>query len=1484
MSAQECADFSAGGVFLGEGELAQRMRQFDWSSTELGSPDTWPDSLKSVIRMLLTTRYQMWMAWGPSLTFFCNDAYRPTLGVKFPWALGQPASKVWSEIWPDIDPLIQHVMTTGEATYSEKMLLFLERSGFAEETYHTFSYSPLFGDNGKIAGMLCVVVEETERVISERRLATLSELASKSSTAKTEPELFKNICSSLADNSRDLPFTLTYVFSGDEAHLACATGIEAGHPAAPPILTMQNSPWPLSEAYANGEIFLDEALAERHANLPSPYWRRSSRQALISPISSSGGKGGIAGFFIVGLNPFRPVDENYRSFIELVSGQISAALASVRSYEAERKRAEALAEIDRAKTNFFSNVSHEFRTPLTLMLGPLEELLAQAAPEAKQQIELAHRNGLRLLRLVNALLDFSRIEAGRTQARFAPTDIAETTAEIASEFRSAFERAGLYLKVESEPLPEPVFVDADMWEKVVLNLLSNAFKYTFVGGATVRIRRAPNAEAVDIEVRDTGTGIAPHQLPKLFERFHRIEGARSRSIEGTGIGLALVQELVKLHGGSISVSSEPENGTAFTIRLPFGSDHLPQNSVFAESLPKSPQIGRAYMEEALRWLPDGEADENMLEIVNASPIEQRDGIVHRVILADDNGDMRDYVSRLLETRGFRVDAFPNGVEALEAARAQRPDLILSDVMMPGMDGFALLHAIRADSALAGVPVILLSARAGEEARIEGLEEGADDYLTKPFTARELIARVTANIQLAQMRRDVERELLRNETKLQMTQDRLELALSSGRITVFETDVQADRAIMLGPLTSAFGVGEIAASKGLQVNAYLPAIHEDDRARVDQAVRQAIETGSNLEEEYRVGPEDDLRHVAVRGKVIQGPDGPRLVGAIIDITQEKSVERELRNQKQALEILNKSSSTVAADIELEQIVQTITEAGLALSAAEFGAFFYNVLNDAGESYMLYTLAGVPKDSFDDFPMPRNTSVFAPTFNGEGIVRSDDITKDPRYGKNDPHNGMPNGHLPVRSYLASPVRSRSGEVLGGLFFGHSSPAMFSSRTEDLIGTLAAQAAVAIDNARLFQASERELHQRRKAERELSELNAGLEKRVNEEVGNRLQAEAALRQAQKMEAVGQLTGGVAHDFNNLLTVILGGLDTLRRGGVADNPRWSRALATSMQGVQRAATLTARLLAFSRRQPLDPKPLDLNTVVRDSTDLLHRTMGELVEIEGVLAPRLWLVEADQNQLETAIVNLAINARDAMPSGGKMTIETGNVYLDEAYAATDAEVVPGQYVMIAVSDNGEGMSEEVLARAFEPFFTTKETGKGTGLGLSMIYGFVKQSGGHITIYSEENHGTTVKMYFPRYTGTLPLPSPTQETKTPQGSKDECILVVEDNAEVRANSVMILSELGYSILEAAEAEAALEIISGPQKIDLLFTDVVLPGKSGRQLSDEARKLRPDLKVLFTTGYSRNALVHQGRLDTGVNLISKPFTFEQLAARIRAILD
>ena len=664
--------------------------------------------------------------------------------------------------------------------------------------------------------------------------------------------------------------------------------------------------------------------------------------------------------------------------------------------------------------------------------------------------------------------------------------------------------------------------------------------------------------------------------------------------------------------------------------------------------------------------------------------------------------------------------------------------------------------------------------------------------------------------------------------------------------------------------------------------------QDKRNRqLAREMEEAVSLGRGGHEGWRIR-RDGSRLWAV-GELTPIRNESEIVGfvkIVRDTTTQREAENNAREERRALEILNRAGQALSQERDLQRLVQTVTDAGVELTRAEFGAFFYNVIDRSGERYMLYTLSGAPLEAFSKFPMPRNTKLFAQTFDGAGIVRSEDITEHPQYGQNPPHDGMPEGHLPVRSYLAVPVISRSGEVIGGLFFGHAQRAVFAERSERGLLGLAAQAAVAIDNTRLSEATAREIAERKQAQEALDELNRSLERQVAERTEELRKQEAALRQAQKMEAVGQLTGGVAHDFNNLLQIIMGNLEMLQRRLPENAPQQlRRAAAQAMNGAKRAAILTQRLLAFSRRQPLDPKPTDPNALVAGMSDMFHRLLGEAIAVEGVSSAGIWKIEVDQGEMEAAMLNLAVNARDAMPEGGRLTIETANSFIDEAYAQQHVEVQPGQYVMISVSDTGIGMDETTAARAFDPFFTTKSVGKGTGLGLSQVYGFVKQSGGHVKIYSEAGQGTTVKIYLPRCIGEHDVIEPPAETFVPEGQRRETILVIEDDEDVRSYSVDSLRELGYTILDARDGPSALKLLRLHSHIDLIFTDVVLPnGMTGAQIQREAQQLHPHVHVLFTTGYARNAIIHQGRLDKGVNLITKPFTFAELAAKVRDILD
>jgi signal transduction histidine kinase len=739
----------------GGGELGERIRSVDWSKSPLGPPSTWPKSLRTCVRIILTSQQPMFVWWGKELINLYNDAYKAIVGGKHPQALGQPASIVWEEIWDEVGPRAESALRDNVGTYDEALLLIMERNGYPEETYYTFSYSPVPNDDDTTGGLICANTDDTRRIIGERQLAVLRELAARTVDARSAAEACTTVAAVLETARHDLPFALIYSIDADEkrATLVGQSAIRPGHPAARPSFELDDTEFlQAREALRTQRAVLVDDLASRFTELPTGAWDTPPTRAAVVPIPRSG-QTGRAGLLVVGLNPYRLFDESYRGFLDLVAAQIAGSIATAEAYELERNRAEALAEIDRAKTAFFSNVSHEFRTPLTLMLGPLEDAIqSHERALVDKNLDTAYRNALRLLKLVNSLLDFSRIEAGRAQASFEPTDLAALTADLASAFRSAIERADLSFEVSCPPLPERVYVDHDMWEKVVLNLLSNALKYTFDG--SIAIRLLFRGEHVELSVRDTGTGIPEHELGNIFKRFHRVQGSRSRTHEGSGIGLALVHELVRLHGGTIAVESELGAGSTFKVTLPLGREHLPPQQVKAPRSTSSTATGaEPYVQEAFRWLPESrEPSEGGAASPDegATPSSERDAET-RILVADDNADMREYVARLVRER-YCVTTVADGADALDAARRDPPDLILTDVMMPNLDGFGLLRELRRDPNTRAVPVIMLSARAGEEARIEGLEAGADDYLVKPFSARELLARVTTHLQIARLRR------------------------------------------------------------------------------------------------------------------------------------------------------------------------------------------------------------------------------------------------------------------------------------------------------------------------------------------------------------------------------------------------------------------------------------------------------------------------------------------------------------------------------------------------------------------------------------------------------------------------------------------------------------------------------------------------------------------------------------------------------------
>lgn len=741
-------DFLASG-----GEMGKLIQGMDWSKTPLGPVESWPQSLKTTVSLCVASNFPISMVWGPNHVQIYNDGYWPICGAKHPHSMGQDFKECWASAWPVIGEAFERALA-GESQFLEDQRIFIDRYGYLEETFFTFSFSPVQDETGSIGGLFHPVTETTSRMLSERRTRTLRDLAARTGNAKTLEEALELASQTLADSELDIPFVLFYAVENEreEARLIAATGVDRGAAAPEPIaLASGSSPWPIAEAVRARAIVQVDNLVEVLGATPCGPYPEPPKRALVLPISLPGADRPVA-ILVAGVSARLPFTEVYRTYYDLVASTLAAAIANARAYEHEAMRAEQLAKLDRAKTTFFSNVSHELRTPLTLILGPVEDALSSSARVlTDDKLELVRRNALRLYKMVGSLLDFSRIEAGRAQASFVPTDLAAFTAELASAFRSAVESAGLQLHVDCRALPESIYIDPDMWEKIVLNLLSNALKYTYRG--TIDVAVSWEHERAVLTIADTGIGIPDDELPRVFERFYRARAAQGRSHEGTGIGLALVRELVHLHGGTVTVDSTLGAGTTFTVKVPRGAAHLPTERVERTPRPRSTAAGAApFVEEARRWsapdraLPDAVADPAAL------PRVAPEIAAARILLVDDNADLRDYVRGLLRQLFPHVETASDGLEALAAIRNRAPDLVLSDVMMPRLDGFGLVRAIREDQATRTIPVILLSARAGEESSVEGLETGADDYLVKPFSGRELVARVRAQLELARMRR------------------------------------------------------------------------------------------------------------------------------------------------------------------------------------------------------------------------------------------------------------------------------------------------------------------------------------------------------------------------------------------------------------------------------------------------------------------------------------------------------------------------------------------------------------------------------------------------------------------------------------------------------------------------------------------------------------------------------------------------------------
>ena len=773
MSEQQKMNWLTGG-----GEAGEIIRSKDWSKTPLGPIEEWPQSLRTAVSLCLSSTFPILIAWGPEDIQIYNDAYRPICGPKHPEAIGQNFKICWATALPVVGDAFDRAHQ-GEGTYIRDQRMFLDRYGYLEEAFMTFSFSPIGVESGEVGGVFHPISESTDKVLGARRTAVLRDVSAAIAKSLSIEELCQALIQRYESIELDLPFVLFYQLNGNRLQRMGAAGVSNDARMAPQVVELDNvepgnsDVWPFDEAMKSLAITEVNDLEARFGSEPSGPYPEFPSTALLLPIMVVGSERPY-GFLIAGVSARRALDAEYSDFYALLSNAVSTAVANVVAYQHEQRKAEELAELDRAKTAFFSNVSHEFRTPLTLMVGPLEDALADTdeplGDAQRKRLEVTHRNSLRLLKLVNALLDFSRIEAGRAKGNFAATDLAQLTGDLSGVFRSAIESAGLRYNVTVADLGEVVYIDQDMWEKIVFNLLSNAFKFTLSGSISVTLKRV--GSFARLEISDTGSGIATEELPRVFERFHRIENSKGRTYEGTGIGLAMIQELVKLHKGNIGVTSELGKGSAFYVDIPFGIAHIPSADLAGVGAQRDTTkaasigtLGASYIQEALGWLPEAQhaAEEfpSRSIVQSAQSTLSNDATPIRILLVDDNSDMRGYLKRLMEDYAA-VETCGDGEAAYQAICREKPDLVVSDVMMPVLDGFGLIEKVRGDEAIKDVPIILLSARAGEEAKIEGLAAGADDYLVKPFSANELMSRVRYQVDAARRRRAAQSELALSE--------------------------------------------------------------------------------------------------------------------------------------------------------------------------------------------------------------------------------------------------------------------------------------------------------------------------------------------------------------------------------------------------------------------------------------------------------------------------------------------------------------------------------------------------------------------------------------------------------------------------------------------------------------------------------------------------------------------------------------------------
>jgi signal transduction histidine kinase/DNA-binding response OmpR family regulator len=1389
----------------GPGETCSLALAVDWSSTAIGPVDSWSQALRSTASLVLHNHSPMLLWWGEEFVQIYNDAYRPVLGAKHPRAMGQRFSDCWSEVFHILGPMAERPFRGGPASVSDDIAVLIERNVPREETHFRLAYSPVPDQSVEsgIGGVLATVAEITEQVHADRQLRTLRDLGSRGlSDVQTVEQACVDVAAVLKENHWDMPFALLYLLdeAGTHANRVASAGVDPQslEQLAPARIGLDNKteddPWRIADAALARSVEIVPQLPQPEDNLPRSAWGEATQSAIVLPLASPD-QPHAYGVLVCGLSPHRALDSNYRSFFELTASQVVTVIRNARALEEERKRAEALAAIDRAKTAFFSNVSHEFRTPLTLMLGPVAELISDPAlPEhARASLDLAHRNALRLLRLVNTLLDFSRIEAGRVQASYEPTDLAELTRELASTFRSAVESGGLAYDVDCPPLAEPVYVDREMWEKIVLNLLSNAFKYTLRGEIAVRLR-VQQKQAV-LEVSDTGVGIAEHELARIFQRFYRVERGAGRTQEGTGIGLALVQELIKLHAGAITVVSKLDRGTTFRVAIPLGSAHLAADRLKAPSAPFSTAISaQSFVQEALRWVPESAAGALAIApdvLPDAIPAADRSisagDARPRVLVADDNADMRAYVSQLLAGR-YAVEVVDNGAAALEAAARQRPDLILADIMMPRLDGLGLLQAIRTDKELLDVPVILLSARAGEEARLDGLKSGADDYLVKPFSARELVARINALLELTALRRK--------------SDERFRALVSASSDAVYSMNADWTEMRFL------HGRDFIADTRDATSTWIERYIAPEDRLRVLASIEQAIRNKSRFELEHRVRRVDgSLGWTLSRAIPVLDTSGEVVewFGMAVDTTERKRVETVLRETATWLTAQKEAFQAAVNNAPLAVTLGILARAVVEQMQGDARCTFY--IADAEQTELRY-VTGMNEDYAQAVGAVRiaadSLACGLAAFRREAVI-TPDVNADPSWKE---WLWLARQHA-YRACWSFPVEISTGRVVGTFTIYRQEPGEPTAHDRELAIRLIQSAAIVISR-----------HQ------EAEERAHGVE---------------ALRIADRQKD--EFLAMLAHELRNPLAPIANAGELLSRVMI-DHARAQPAIGIIKRQTAQMTRLVDDLLDISRitqgRVTLQREPVDLAGVVAQGVEMVEPRLREkrhTLTIETTTSDEPLFVEGDMARLVQCVGNILTNAVKYTDPGGMIRVWTRP---DESNA------------VIGISDNGSGIAADLLPHVFDLFVQSERTldraQGGLGIGLAVVRRLVNMHKGTISARSAgAGQGATFEIRLPR----IARPARSAINAAQVQINPLRVLVVDDNRDAADSLSMLLALQGHTPEVAYSGDEAIRCAE-TFRPDVALLDIGLPGMNGYELAQRLRAM-PELqaiRLIAITGYGQ----------------------------------